>query len=153
MKAIVIVALVVVVLFFIFEKRKKINITTPKIPWKKILWIVFILGIIIIGVYYFSSNNSSSNNSYPTSGKGIATKENPIKAYLDPQKTYTRTPTKAKFIFEKDENIFFICGKKENSSQEYINSWAVMPKGNYLIFPLPPETEIVFEWGQGKKDK
>jgi hypothetical protein len=44
MISIIILGLVIAVLFFIFEKRKKINITTPKIPWKKILWIVFILG-------------------------------------------------------------------------------------------------------------
>jgi hypothetical protein len=84
---------------------------------------------------------------YSTSGKGIAIMESPIKAYLDPLKTYTRIigDGNAKYVLESDLSKFFICNEKPGTESGHIQTWWAMPAGNYLIYPegIP---KIVFSW-------
>ena len=149
MISIIILGLVIAVLFFIFEKRKKINITTPKIPWKKILWIVFILGIIIIGVYF-----SFFSNSYPTSGEATTTQENPVKLSLNPRKTWIEVWEGQGIIlvYEKDKNYSFVCDKihtKEGEEyEEYKKQYERLPRGKYKAYPLSPDKKATFTWWQ-----
>lgn len=91
---------------------------------------------------------------YPRSGKAIATMKDPVKAYLDPEKTYTRIlgVGNAKYVLESDPERFFICNEKPEvlDSTRRINNWAAMPAGKYLVYPEGYES-IVFKWWQQKE--
>lgn len=95
---------------------------------------------------------------YPKSGKAIATMKNPVKAYLDPEKTYTQIlgVGNAKYVLESDPEKFFICREKPEvlDSTRHINNWAAMPAGKYLVYPdwgYESDEGIVFKWWQKKE--
>lgn len=129
----------------------------------KIMAVISVVGTIllivwlIISIYsIFSSKEKKRDDiyqtetsySFPTSGKGIATQKNPIKAYLDPSKTYTWSEDKLgfKIVFEKNPEIQLIITENPDN-QEQQKKWSNMPPGNYLVYPLK-DISIRFEWWQ-----
>ena len=85
---------------------------------------------------------------YPTSGEGHATKTMPIKAYLDPKRTFTRPSGPARYVFAEDSSLFFddvtghVVDRTENRK-----IWQDMPEGKYLVEPLH-RGDIFFRWYQ-----
>ena len=85
--------------------------------------------------------------SYPISGKEIATMDKPIKAYLDPENSYTRIigEGNAKYVLESNPSKFFICNEKPGVESGHIKDFLALPAGNYLIYP-EGINKIVFKW-------
>ncbi|MES2416245.1 MAG: hypothetical protein V4504_00930 [Patescibacteria group bacterium] len=124
--------------------------------------IILYVGIIAISYglwYYFSDKwnvniNKETGNIevFSTEGNGYATKNNPVKAYLDPKLSYTRhrhgngAPgiAKAKYVLASNHHLFFISSDAPEDTSN-INAWAEMPAGNYLIYPIDEEG-ITFWW-------
>ena len=143
-----------------------ITITKKKFLGYLLLVMIFLAVLInYVGCFSINKTPSSAENSnntensqpqqnyYPTSGTGMATQDMPIKAYLDPQKSYTRIPSgkddKAKYVLESDPSKFFIANEKPGKNSKHINDWYSMPAGNYLIYPYPFEKKsIIFKWWQ-----
>ena len=86
----------------------------------------------------------NENNPYPTSGdQVIATMNSPAKAYFDGTTTEIMDGKSAKYVFEADPSIFFICGKKAYADEKYVTEWKNLPSGNYLIYPYPDGTQSI----------
>lgn len=132
--------------------------------WFAIISSIMMLAVCIVAVMFFywlffsnrdepreNTYQSQTINEFPRSGKEIATMKNPVKAFLDPEKSNTRILGKgdAKYVLESDTTKFFICNEKPEVLDKTgrINNWAVMPPGNYLIYPKGFES-IVFKWWQ-----
>jgi hypothetical protein len=87
---------------------------------------------------------------YPSSGEGHATKETPVKAWLDPMKTHYRPSRPARYVFVEDTELFWDDtegAKVESNSTEHHKVWLNMPAGKYLVYPLGVD-RIYFRWWQ-----
>ncbi|MFA6919676.1 MAG: hypothetical protein WC264_01330 [Candidatus Paceibacterota bacterium] len=132
---------------------------------KLLIWVVLIVALVLLLIYrndIFSlikqtnkNSNKTENTSfsnlfvaYPMSGKEVATMDKPVRAYLDPTKTNTRIigPGNGKYVLESDPSRFFICNEKPEHNSK-IKDWALMPAGNYLIYP-EGIYKIIFYWYQ-----
>lgn len=82
---------------------------------------------------------------FPHSGNGHATKKTPIKAWLDPHRTYTSSSDRsAKYVNADNPAISFndLPGYNVNHA-----IWKGMPAGKYLVYALSSD-EIQFSWHQ-----
>jgi len=88
---------------------------------------------------------------FPTAGEGVATKSTPVKAWLDPGRTYVRpmrsstdeTPAPARYVLvENPAKYFDDVGPDLNQNHR---AWDKMPAGQYLVYPLRDD-EIYFRW-------
>lgn len=115
--------------------------------------IIMLIGYFTIPLVVSAFKTSEEHPTYQKfliSGKGIATKEKPIKAYMDPLKTSIMVLGKgeAKYVLASDANIFFVCNQKaEQGGDDYLKPWWQMPEGNYLVYPNDRDT-IMFSWRQ-----
>jgi len=82
---------------------------------------------------------------FPISGEGHATKEVGLKAWLDPEKTYTRPSRPARYVFVEDTDVFF--DDKEGPVNTNHKDWKNMPSGKYLVYPLKGD-RVYFRWWQ-----
>jgi hypothetical protein len=126
---------------------------------KVVLIVTAIIGF-IVWMNYFTGNEASSNDKsstvensdfYPRNGSKVATEDNPVKCFLDHNVSNTEISEgkSAKYVFEKDPSIFFICNKPANDPTQ-CSSWASLPAGNYLVYPYESD-EIIFTWNDKGK--
>ena len=88
-------------------------------------------------------------NDFPKSSKGEwkhATKDKPLKAYLDPKTTHIRCMGDAKYVFVEDTTIFFI--DRTHSGDTPDASWDKKPDGKYLIYPEGKKDNITCKWDE-----
>lgn len=169
----IVIGIIIIVVIIQTATNKKNTTTappTPTTPTKKtnfgsiFLKIVVVIVIILVIIIFFPSifrgckkeipkdeNTTLSNYPimfYPISGKEVATMDKPIKAFLDPTRTNTRIigPGNGKYVLESDPSRFFICNEKPEHNSK-IQDWALMPAGNYLIYPEGID-KIIFYWYQ-----
>lgn len=87
---------------------------------------------------------------YPTSGSGHTTQATPIKAWLDPMKTFLRPSRAARYVFVEDPEMVFdetYTEGLESNSTPHRKQWLAMPAGKYLVYPLGAD-KIYFRWWQ-----
>ena len=86
---------------------------------------------------------------FPISGSGTATMTNPQRMWLNPFKTYTRSVScNVKYVLESDPSVSIVINNKpEKTTLERKRELALMPVGNYLVYPVGC-SEIVFSWWQ-----
>ena len=88
---------------------------------------------------------------FPTSGTGIANKNNPVHAHLDPLSSSIQVLGEGhtEFVLATNNQIFWFCSDKKpkNSTAQTgnIENWYHMPAGDYLIYPNGSE-EIMVSW-------
>jgi len=118
--------------FFIIKLVNKNKKTNPEIPT--------------------TENTIPSNEStfLKKSGKEVATTENPVRAYLDPLKTYVRVigEGEALIVLENNQNQSIIADENTNAGIG-IEKWWAMPAGIYLVYPRIKK-EIIFYWSEEK---
>lgn len=85
---------------------------------------------------------------YPISGEGHATQDTPMKAYLDPKRTFTRPSGPARYIFVEDKSLYWddLAGHRASTPAQQ-KEWEEMPAGRYDVYPLVAE-DIFFRWYQ-----
>lgn len=92
-------------------------------------------------------NNETPVFKFPTSGERYATRENPVKAFLNPLRSKTsqvnddpsRT-SRARYVLASNPNIYF-------DSPGPDSEWHKMPIGDYIIYPIDPQDPgIGFSW-------
>ena len=85
---------------------------------------------------------------FPISGEGHARRGVGLKAYLDPQRSFTRPSGPAKYVFAEDTSLFFddTEGAKVDLTA-HRKEWQQMPAGKYVIYPLDRD-DIFFKWWQ-----
>lgn len=144
------------------EKSENKNPTTQKNSISSIFgWIGIIFGALLIlwvgskaigGVVELFTPSPSSpvcttSSFYPSSGEGYASVNQPIKAYLNPQRSHTRPQGVVRYEFENDPSVWIIeYGPAEGNKGIDQYKWWSMPKGNYIITPVNPEETIYFYW-------
>jgi len=86
---------------------------------------------------------------FPTSGEGHANKEVGLKAYLDPQRTFTRPSGRARYVFAEDPSLYYddLAGASINRDAKRRRIWWDMPEGKYIVYPLEAD-DIFFRWWQ-----
>ncbi|MFA5095104.1 MAG: hypothetical protein WC447_00345 [Candidatus Paceibacterota bacterium] len=112
--------------------------------------ILILILFLIISINYCSLTETTETIvEFPKCGQGFATMDKPIKAYLNPLKSYTRIlgGGEAKYVLSSDNTKFFICNEKPGINSEHIKEWWKMPAENYFVYPFGKDT-IIFSWWQ-----
>jgi len=86
--------------------------------------------------------NHSALPEFPQTGDGVATKAEPIKAWLDPNRTHTRPSGPARYVLVGHPSVF-----NEEIGTKNTAAWRVMPAGEYLVYPIGTD-EVYFHWWQ-----
>lgn len=82
---------------------------------------------------------------FPRKGERFATEDEPVKAWLDPRKSYTRPSGRgAKYCLEGHPSI---CFEDKAVGVQVNATWQTFPAGRYLITPIGDD-EISFRWWQ-----
>ena len=107
----------------------------------KIFGILFLLLLVLVIIPYFKGKKD-----FPKTGRGIATADEPIEAYIDPLKTHTiGYGDYAKFVFKKDKSKVFIAEGFAENNQKMSTFWGFQ-KGNYYIYAKHKGRKLIFEW-------
>ena len=86
---------------------------------------------------------------FPKAGEGPAKRGVGLKAYINPQKTYTRPSGPAKYVLATNPDVFFNDTAGENLDHQNNKQWWSMPAGEYFVYPLKEGVEeIYFRWWQ-----
>ncbi len=80
---------------------------------------------------------------FPRKGEGKAFAFNPVEAYLDPLKTFTRPSGPAMYVFYEDQSLVFLDTAK--GIQTGNQQWYGFPAGKYLVYPYQRDS-IYFKW-------
>jgi len=149
------------------------GVPKPNISWK---WLVSLVTIVLVGwgIWWFihrpakpatptstylapatpvATATPYDNPEYPRSGSGIATKAEPLKAWLNPKRTCTRARKNpetekqagARYIFVEDPTITFDDLPGDNINH---GEWLRKPPGKYMVYPIPGVEKIHFRWWQ-----
>ncbi|MDR3519578.1 MAG: hypothetical protein P4L63_01665 [Candidatus Pacebacteria bacterium] len=86
---------------------------------------------------------------FPVSGQGVATQDKPLKAWLDPTRTYLR-PSSQVCYESLDKTISTLCDTATNGefSQEFAREWRKKPAGAYIVRPFKADQTVSFAWYQ-----
>ncbi len=147
------------------DDHKEGGIETGKLIAGVIMIIVLFMVIFGLKSYYKTKNSEGKDNikteqeptetneqlpvhKFPTSGEGYATRETPVKAFLNPlngkptqRNDDTSRVSRARYVLASDTTKYF-------DSPGPNSEWHKMPIGDYLIYPIDPLDEgIGFSWG------
>lgn len=143
------------------------------VPWKTVLWVAGITVFMVFfyrgctGCISSSSKNKNTDNApptaspiprrpavsnttvtddpeYPRAGSGFATKENGIKCWLDPMKTFVRPLKPVRYVVADHPKIFI----DDHLDRRNDKTWYRMPAGKYIIYPLNSKEgeEVYVRW-------
>ena len=85
---------------------------------------------------------------FPISGEGHATRESPVKAWLDPAHSQIRPSRPERLCLAEDPAVCFndTAGADQSKVRLIEQKWEEMPAGKYLIYPLRDSVVFVRWW-------